>query len=95
MNLISNDWSPLFIDFWGQLVGGIGGVVAARFVCDKILLPYSRHVIFFLLILVSALTFYYQWNHAASRLQLFDYAGNLIASIWTAYYLFWLNKELK
>lgn len=94
-NLAFQNYSEWYSDILEQLVGGALGVYAVRLVCDRILNPYSMHVVFVALVLVtvSAVAGEYYVYHG-SQWHLATQTANAISTTITAYFLFWRGVQI-
>ena len=94
-NLAFQNYSEWFSDILEQLIGGALGVYAARFVCDRILNPYSRHVVFLALVLavVSAVLGEHYVFHG-TQWRLATQTANAISTTVAAYFLFWRGVQI-
>jgi hypothetical protein len=90
VNALFNPDMHFFNDIWEQIVGGSLGVYAARFVCDRFLQPYSRHVVFTVIALltIGIIAFSYFALYLRGWVLVTE-SANAIAMIVAAYILFW------
>ena len=96
VNLAFQNFSEWFTDLWEQIVGGALGVYAARLVCDRLLKPYSRHVVFTVLVLLivgAVATQYYVFH--GTQWELITQGANAISTTVAAYFLFWRGDSIQ
>ena len=82
-------------DIWEQLVGGAFGVYVARLTCDRFFTPYSRHVVFVLLVLTMlAAASSEDYFFFKTRWLMVTHAANVISITIAAYILFWRGEKI-
>ena len=90
VNLIFQNHSEWFRNMLEQLVGGALGVYAAVFICNRFLNPYSKHVVFTVLVIVivSAVVAEYYIFHG-TQWRLATQTANAVSTTIAAYIFFW------